>query len=315
MWMTNLGNKPWPPHRPCRRSLLLGAAAAAALALPLPRAFADAGLRQVPADGQRLPAIGMGTWITFNVGEDLELRKARRDVLASFFRAGGRVIDSSPMYGSSQDVLGYGLEKVGQPNDLFAADKIWTGAGSEGLAQAEDSRRRWGVPRFQLLQVHNLLAWQDHLKTLRAMKEKGLIRYIGVTTSHGRRHDILEQVMRREALDFIQVTYNPVDREAEERILPLAQERGMAVIVNRPFRRGALTAALEGKPLPGSVAELGAASWAQAILQFIVSHPAVTVAIPATTVPLHAKENVEAGTLPLPDARLREQIAAAILSA
>jgi diketogulonate reductase-like aldo/keto reductase len=306
----------WDRRRSRREVLLGGAAAAAALALPRPgTAGAGEGLRQIPSDGRWLPAIGMGTWITFNVGRDKELREARSDVLAAFFQAGGRVIDSSPMYGSSQEVIGFGLERTDRPPDLFAADKIWTGEASEGAAQAESSRRHWGVPRFQLLQVHNLLAWQAHLKTLRAMRESGLLDYIGVTTSHGRRHDDLLGVMRREPLDFIQVTYNPVDREVEEHILPLAQERGIGVIVNRPFRRGALTSKLEGKPLPGYFAELGAATWAQAILKFIVSHPAVTVAIPATTQPAHARENVEAAATPLPDAGLRARIAADIAAA
>lgn len=315
--MASFNRKPWLVQRQSRRDVLLGAAGAVASFTlpPLTSASANEGRRQIPADGRWLPVIGMGSWITFNVGNDIELRNARSEVLRAFFEAGGRVIDSSPMYGSSQEVIGYGLDRVGRPADLFAADKIWTGTGSEGSLQAEASRKRWAVSHFQLLQVHNLLAWQDHLKTLRAMKEKGLIGYIGITTSHGRRHDTLENVMKREPLDFIQITYNPVDREVEERILPLAQEKGLGVIVNRPFRRGALTRGLEGKPVPAYFAELGATTWAQAILKFIVSHPAVTVAIPATTQPLHAKENVEAGAQPLPDVRLREQIAADIQSA
>src|SRR5439155_629766 len=164
-------------------------------------------------------------------------------VMAAFFEAGGRMIDSSPMYGSSQPVIGYGLQKLGRPSALFSAEKVWTSSGAAGPAQIEQSRRFWGVPKFDLVQVHNLLTWKAHLQMLFQMKAAGAVRYVGITTSEGRRHDLLEQIMRNEPIDFVQFSYNVVDREAEARLLPLASERGIAVIVNRPFRQVALASA------------------------------------------------------------------------
>lgn len=258
-----------------------------------------------------MPAVGLGTWITFNVGTDPVLREECVRVMAAFFRAGGRMIDSSPMYGSSQPVVGEGLASLGRTGDVFAADKVWTSS-SDGRPQVEDSRQAWGVPRFDLLQVHNLVAWEPHLDLLAGMKAAGTLRYAGITTSHGRRHATFERILAGHALDFAQLTYNPVDREAEARLLPLARERGVAVIVNRPFRQGALTRRLARHPLPDWAAELGARSWAQLILKFILAHPAVTVAIPATTRPEHAAENLVAAAGPLPDMKLRERISAHI---
>lgn len=301
-----------------RRHLLTGAGAllsSAVLPAPRNRALAETrlpGMRTIPSSGERIPAVGMGTWITFNVGDDPVLRAARAEVMRAFFEAGGRMIDSSPMYGSSQSVIGHGLESLGRPEHFFAADKVWTSSPGEGPGQIERSRRQWGVPRFQLLQVHNLLAWEAHLETLEAMKVEGRLRYLGITTSHGRRHSDLERIMRERPLDFVQLTYNPVDRQVEERLLPLAREKGIAVIVNRPFRRGSLTARMESQPLPKWAGEIGAESWAQIILKFILSHDAVTLPIPATTKPEHARENLRASGGLLPDAALRRRIAETI---
>ncbi|TIN23774.1 MAG: aldo/keto reductase [Mesorhizobium sp.] len=295
-----------------RRTFVKAAAASgAALALPAaaPGAPPAPAMRAVPSSGEMLPAVGLGTWITFNVGDDPVLRDECAEVMAAFFAAGGRMIDSSPMYGSSQPAIGYGLEKLGRPEALFSAEKVWTSS-ADGPAQIEQSRRFWGVPRFDLVQVHNLVAWETHLETLFAMKADGRIRYVGITTSEGRRHDLFEQIMRAHPLDFVQLTYNVVDRETEERLLPLAAERGTGVIVNRPFRQGALTRQLQGEALPDWAAGIGAATWAQFILKFIVSHPAVTVAIPATTRVDHVRENLLAATGPLPDAAMRERMAA-----
>jgi diketogulonate reductase-like aldo/keto reductase len=290
------------------------AAGAATFALPPFASSQPAAVltRPIPSTGEALPLVGLGTWITFNVGEDPIARDECAEVMSAFFGAGGRLIDSSPMYGSSQPVVGYGLKKLGQPKALFSAEKVWTSSGSDGPEQIEESRDYWGVPRFDLLQVHNLRAWEEHLPTLLAMKDAGTLRYVGITTSEGRRHDEFEQVMATQPLDFIQVTYNPLDREVEARILPLAGERKMAVLVNRPFRQGDLTQALQSQPLPGWAAELGCTSWAQIILKFIVSHPAVTCAIPATTRVDHVRENVAAASEPLPDAAMRARIVAAI---
>jgi diketogulonate reductase-like aldo/keto reductase len=298
-------------RHPTRRTVLTGGAALALSAVashsPLRAQTAQVAMRQIPSSGEAIPAVGLGTWITFNVGEDAVLRDECAAVMAAFFEAGGSLIDSSPMYGSSQPVIGYGLAKLGSPG-VFSADKVWTSSGSDGPEQIEQSRRYWRIPRFDLLQVHNLLAWEEHLKTLYELKEAGQVRYVGITTSEGRRHDLFEEIMRKEKLDFVQLTYNVVDRDVEERLLPLARDRGMAVIVNRPFQQGALTRQLEGEPLPDWAAEIGAASWAQFILKFIVSHPAVTVAIPATSRIDHVRENLAAATGPLPDEAMRRRM-------
>jgi diketogulonate reductase-like aldo/keto reductase len=294
-----------------RRALrvLAGSAVAAALA---PRTHAaEAGgvlTRPIPSSGEALPVVGLGSWITFNVGNDRVARDACTEVMRAFFAAGGRMIDSSPMYGSSQDVIGEGLERLGQPATVFAADKVWIGSGTRGPAQMEKSRQLWRVPRFDLLQVHNLLAWEEHLPRLFAMKAAGQVRYVGITTSEGRRHADVERIMRAHPVDFVQVSYNVADREVEARILPLARERGIAVIVNRPFREGALQRTVERRRLPPVAADVGAASWAELILKFIVSHPAVTCVIPATTRVDHVRENVGAARGPLPSEALRRRI-------
>jgi diketogulonate reductase-like aldo/keto reductase len=222
------------------------------------------------------------------------------------------MIDSSPMYGSSQDTIGYGLRKAAPGGRIFAADKVWISSGAQGRDQIERSRRKWQVNRFDLLQVHNLLNWQEHLPTLFALKAAGQIRYVGITTSEGRRHRDIEQLMRGQPLDFVQVTYNPVDREVEERILPLARDRGIAVIVNRPFREGPLVRTLARQPLPAWAADIDCTSWAQIVLKFIVAHPAVTCAIPATTNVAHVRENMNAAYGRLPDAGMRLRIIAAV---
>lgn len=300
-----------PASRSRRRALAAAAAVAAASALPrVAAAQAAAPLtRTIPSSGEALPLVGLGSWITFNVGNDRGLRDQCTAVMRAFFEAGGRLIDSSPMYGSSQDVIGDGLARLGPPRALFAADKVWIASGARGPAQIEASRQLWRIPRFDLLQVHNLLAWQEHLPTLMAMKAEGRLRYVGITTSEGRRHGEFERIMREHPLDFVQFSYNALDREAESRLLPLAQERRIAVIVNRPFRRGELTQALARHPLPSWAAEIGCTTWAQVLLKFIVSHPAVTCAIPATSNVDHVRENLAAARGPLPDAALRKRIA------
>ncbi len=299
--------------RVTRRAVLAGAGAAlVAPALPAPvRASPAAGplTRPVPASGEPVPAVGIGSWITFNVGDDPLLRAECRAVMAAFFEEGGGIVDSSPMYGSSQDVIGGALATLGHPPGLFSADKVWTDA-ADGPAQIAETARRWGVERFDLLQVHNLIDWEANLDTLAAMKEAGRLRYTGVTTSHGRRHEALEEVMRRRPPDFVQLTYNIVDREAERRLLPLAQEQGIAVICNRPFRRGRLPDRLAGKPMPAWAAEIGVSTWPQFLLKFILSHPAVTAAIPATRRVDHLRENKSAALGPVPDAAMRARMAA-----
>jgi diketogulonate reductase-like aldo/keto reductase len=297
-----------------RRSLLHSFAATAGAAVLCPRLASSQQrailTRPIPSSGEAMPVVGLGTWITFNVGDDAVARDACADVMRAFFEDGGRMIDSSPMYGSSQKVIGYGLAKLKQPEGLFSAEKVWISSGSRGPGQIEASRRYWGLPRFDLLQVHNLLSWEEHLKTLFAMKAAGQVRYVGITTSEGRRHRDFEQIMRTQPLDFVQVTYNILDREVEDRILPLAKDRGIAVIVNRPFREGELTKKLQRHPLPGWAADIECTSWAQVILKFIVSHPAVTCAIPATTRVDHVRENVGAARGRLPDEGVRKRMVA-----
>ncbi|MDZ7753357.1 MAG: aldo/keto reductase [Gammaproteobacteria bacterium] len=265
-------------------------------------------MRPIPRTGEKIPVIGMGSYVTFNVGGDAGLLADRVEVLRAFFAAGGGMIDSSPMYGSSEAAIGHCLERLGHPGSLFSATKVWTWLASAADGQMAESRELWGVPRFDLMQVHNLLNREDHLETIRREREAGRVRYVGVTTSHGSRHRELETVMRNEPLDFVQLTYNILDREAEERLLPLAAERGIAVIANRPFRRKALIHRFEPHPLPGFAADLEARSWAQFLLKFIVSHPAITCAIPATSRVDHMKENMAVVTGPLPDAAQRRRM-------
>lgn len=229
-------------------------------------------------------------------------------VMDRFFDLGGRLIDSSPMYGSSQEVIGEAVEKLGEEDRLFSATKVWISGKEDGIAQIEQSRTLWRVPRFDLLQVHNLVSWEAHLETLAQMKSDKQLRYVGVTTSHGRRHDELERIMRTQPIDFVQLTYNVADREAEERLLPLAAEKGIGVIVNRPFQGGALTQALEREPVPAWATEIDCRNWPQILLKYIVSHPAVTCAIPATSQVAHVAENMGACTGRLPDAAMRKRI-------
>jgi diketogulonate reductase-like aldo/keto reductase len=292
---------------PTRRQVL---GAACALALPWPAAQAQDPLtRRIPSSGEALPVVGLGSWITFNVGGDTAARAACVEVVRAFFAEGGRLIDSSPMYGSSQPTIGFALAQVGRPAALFSAEKVWVGDGARGPAQMEASRAYWGVSRFDLMQVHNLLAWQDHLPRLFEMKAAGQLRYVGITTSEGRRHAEIEQVMRTQPIDFVQLSYNLLDREAEQRLLPLAQQRGIAVIVNRPFREGALLRQLARQPLPAWAAEIDCSHWAQVALKFAVSHPAVTCAIPATSQVAHLRQNMAAARGRMPDAALRSRMA------
>jgi len=290
-----------------RRAFMLSVAASA-LGPRLP-ATAQAGIhmRPIPATGERLPAIGMGTWLTFDVGVDSWQLGERARVLQTFFDLGGTVIDSSPMYGSAEEVIGRCLDLADAGQPLFAATKVWTPGRMLGVSQMRHSRDLWGVKRFDLMQIHNLVDWEAHLETLLDWKEQGKVRYIGVTTSHGRRHGELERIMAEQPIDFVQFTYNIVDREAEARLLPLAAERGLAVIINRPFRGGGLFDLFGDRPLPEWAGEFGAANWAQFFLKFIISHPAVTCAIPATSRVDHMTENMGAlrNQLPAPEMRTR----------
>ena len=292
---------------------LLQRLALLAPALLCPGAGAAVAGKPIPSTGEAIPRVGLGSWITFNVGNDRVAQDACAEVMRVFFEGGGRMIDSSPMYGSSQATIGHGLARIGSKAPLFSADKVWISSGARGPGQIEASRRLWGVPRFDLLQVHNLLDWEEHLPTLLAMKAAGRLRYVGITSSEGRRHRETEQIMRSQPIDFVQLSYNPLDREAEQRLLPLAAEHGIAVIANRPFREGALLHALQRHALPPwAASELDCDGWAQFVLKFIVSHPSVTCAIPATTRVDHVRQNLGAARGPMPDSALRRRMAAHI---
>lgn len=271
--------------------------------------------KPIPSTGEQLPVIGMGTWISFNVGKNIEIRNTRTDLLQTFFELGGAMVDSSPMYGSAEDVMGYALKRLEsqglKPNDsLFSTTKVWTR--SEGAEQIADSFELWGLNQFDLFQVHNLLNWQEHLQYLQQLKKDKKIRYLGITTSHGRRHKDLEQIMKTQPLDFVQLTYNIQNRDVEQRLLPLAKEKGIAIIANRPLDGGYLFDQFENKPLPAWAAEFDCFNWSQFFLKFVVSHPAVTCAIPATTQLEHLQENMGAARGKLPDQQTRKKMLAYI---
>lgn len=279
-----------------------GAALGPALASPPPVA------RPIGASGERLPVIGMGSSGTFNVGGDSQVRAPLREVLELFFQLGGRLVDTSPMYGTAEAVLGDLLADLPGRERLFAATKVWTDGRAAGIAQMQESMARMRVERFDLIQIHNLRDWSTHLPTLRQRKAQGRVRYIGITTSHGRFHSELVRILEREPFDFVQLSYSLANREVEQHLLPLAQERGIAVLVNRPFQRGAMFGAVRERPLPAWAAEIDCRSWAQVFLKFAVSHPAVTCAIPATSKPKHMRDNMGANFGRLPDAALRRRM-------
>ncbi len=264
--------------------------------------------RPIPSSGEQIPVIGMGTSRTFDAGEDPAARQQLGQVLQSFFDNGGAVIDSSPMYGSAETVVGDLLKSVSNKEALFAATKVWTYGKQDGIDQMQESMRRMGVDVMDLMQIHNLRDWKIHLPTLRQWKEEGKIRYIGITTSHGRAHAELEQIMRAEPLDFVQFTYSIGNRTVEERLLPLAADRGVATLINRPFQRGELFQRVKGKSLPDWSAEFDCRSWGQFFLKFIVSHPAVTCVIPATSKVHHMQDNMSAGFGRLPSEGMRRRM-------
>ncbi len=265
--------------------------------------------RIIPGSGEALPCIGLGTWQAFDVGSDPREREPISEVLRRFFGSSGRVIDSSPMYGRAESVVGDQLAATGSVGRPFLATKVWTRGRQQGIAEMERSMRRMRTDRIDLMQVHNLLDVDTHLPVLREWQQAGRVRYIGVTHYSHDAFEELERLMRTERLDFVQLPYNVADREAERRLLPAAQETGTAVLVMRPFAEGALLAKLRKRPLPDwALAELECSSYAQLLLKFILAHPAVTCPIPATSNPDHLSDNVRAATGPLPDARQRRAI-------
>jgi diketogulonate reductase-like aldo/keto reductase len=262
--------------------------------------------RRIPSSGEALPAIGLGTWQTFDV--DPAERAPLEAVLAEFSTLGGTVIDSSPMYGRSEEVVGALAEKLGLRRKLFLATKVWTSGRDAGIAQMEESMRRLRADRIDLFQVHNLLDVETHLETLEQWKAEGRVRYLGVTHYHAGAHDAVARIVAARKLDFVQINYSVAEREAEQRLLPLALERGVAVIANRPFAAGGLVRRLRGKPLPSWARELDCESWPQLLLKFVISHPSITCAIPATSSAAHLRDNLQAARGRLPDEKMRARI-------
>jgi len=256
-----------------------------------------------------VPVIGMGSSGTFDAGGDAGARAPLREVLRRFVAGGGRVLDTSPMYGRAEQVLGDLIAELAIRPQLWIATKVWTRGRAEGERQVAESLRRLGTDRLELLQVHNLLDWREHVPTLRALQESGRIRYTGITHYRADAHAAVEEVLRQERFDWLQINYSLGEREAEARLLPFCQERGIAVMANRPFQDGALFARVRDRPLPPWAAEVGCASWGQFLLRYVVSHPAVTCTIPATARPAHVADNVAAGLAPLPDERQRALMA------
>ena len=311
--------EPGPRRVSRRRALQWGLGA---LALLAPRSSegasrflgpADEMLRRsIPSSGEEIPVVGLGTWQTFDVGGDREEREALRRVLRLFVELGGSVVDSSPMYGSSQLVLGDLATDLELLDELWVATKVWIEGREAGVEQMEESLSELRRSRIELMQVHNLVDVDRHMDTLEAWKDRGRIRYIGVTTSSSRQYPRMEAVMDDERLDFIQVNYSMAERQSAERILPKARERGLAVMINRPFAGGRLFRRLGDEPLPSWASEIDASAWSQVFLKYVLSHPAVTVAIPATSDPQHLRENMGGGVGRMPDQGLRRRMEALV---
>lgn len=264
--------------------------------------------KTIPRSGEALPVIGLGTWQTFDVGQSQGARAPLREVMREFARLGGKVVDSSPMYGRSETVAGDLAAELKLENQLFLATKVWTSGRDAGIRQMEESFRRLRTRRMDLMQIHNLVDWRTHLATLQAWKDDGRVRYIGVTHYTASAYDQLARVLQDEKLDFVQLNYSLAEREAERRLLPLAAERQVAVLVNRPFAQAGLFGKVRGKPLPSWAKEMDCTSWAQFFLKFVVSHPAVTCAIPATSKVDHLIDNMQAGIGRLPDEPMRQRM-------
>jgi len=258
-----------------------------------------------PQGKMNLPKIGLGTWQTFDVGNESAARAELREVLKLL---NGNVVDSSPMYGSSESVAGDLIAELGMRERLFIATKVWTSGRDEGIRQMETSFQRLRVERMDLMQIHNLVDVATHTETLKQWKAKGRVRHIGITHYTASAYTEVERWLKTGAYEFVQINYSLAERDAEKRLLPLAREKKVAVIINRPFAGSALFGRTKGRPLPPWAAELGIASWAQYFLKWIVSHPAVTCAIPGTAKAEHMRDNLAAGQGPMPDAAARKRM-------
>jgi diketogulonate reductase-like aldo/keto reductase len=264
--------------------------------------------RKIPSTGEELPAIGLGTWQVFDAGNDAAARAPLRETLAAFVKAGGRMIDSSPMYGSAESVAGDLVAELGLRDRLFVATKVWTRGREDGIREMERSFKRLRVTTMDLMQIHNLLDVDVHTKTLLDWKAKNRIRYLGITHYTASAHAEVERQLKKQKYDFLQINYSLAERSSEDRLLPLARDKKVAVVINRPFAEGAMYRRVRGKPVPEWAREFGAATWAQFFLKWIVSHPAVTCAIPGTGKPEHMLDNLAAGAGALPDAAMRRRM-------
>ncbi len=261
--------------------------------------------RAIPSSGERLSVIGLGTSRTFSHHVS---REQLGEVMQAFFDHDGQLIDSSPIYGPAEGLVGELLKTTKNSEGLFVATKVWTYGKESGIKEMQQSMQRMGVDVIDLMQIHNLHDWEVHIQTLREWKAQGKIRYLGITTSHGSRHAEFEEIMKTEPLDFVQFSYNLVNRVAEDRLFPIAADKGIATLINRPFQRGSMFRRVKGKKLPAWAAEFDCTSWAQFFLKFVVSHPTVTNVIPATSKPKHMVDNMGAGYGRLPDAKMRERM-------
>jgi diketogulonate reductase-like aldo/keto reductase len=299
-----------------RRRFLQATAVASALSpfasSCLAAAQSDPIKKKIPSSGEKLSVIGLGTSRTFDVSADAAVQSPLLEVMRAFFDNGGQLIDSSPMYGNAEAVTGALLQAVDNRAAVFSATKVWTYGKSEGIEQMKRSMQRLEVERIDLMQIHNLRDWKVQLETLQEWKAQGRIRYIGITTSHGRHHDELETILQQQPLDFVQFSYNIGNRDAQQRLLPIAHERGIATLINRPYQRGSLFRKVKGRPLPEWASEFDCVSWGQFFLKFLASHPHVTCVIPATSKLKHMVDNMAAGYGRLPDASMRKRMIEAI---
>lgn len=264
--------------------------------------------RTIPSSGEALPVIGVGTYRGFDVGSRGKEKAALGEVVRNLLSRGGSVLDSSPMYGRADEIAGELIAAQQARDRMFIATKVWTQGRAAGIRQMEQSFKFLRCARLDLMQIHNLVDWRTHLATLRAWKEDGRIRYLGITHYASSAYGDMEQIMRAEALDFVQINYSIEDREAERRLLPLAADRGVAVLVNLPFGQGSLFRTLPRTPVPAWLREAGCETWSQVLLKFALSHPAVTCVIPGTGNPAHMLENCNAGLPPMLDEALREKL-------
>ena len=291
----------------------MGLLAAGVLAMsPAARAASEASKqlikRPIPRSGELLPVVGLGTWQTFDVGPNAPERVELKEVLKLLVAQGASVVDSSPMYGQAERVVGDLSEELGIRPRLFIATKVWTSGREAGIRQMENSLRLLRTQRLDLMQVHNLLDLATHVKTLREWKTSGRIRYLGITHYHDGAHADLERLVKTREYDFVQFNYSMTEREAEDRLLPACADSGTAVIINRPFAQASLFGRVKGKPLPPWAAEFDCTSWAQFFLKYLVGHPAVTCVIPGTRRTAHLKDNLQAGAGRLPDAATRKRM-------